>query len=385
MTKVKFLVTNDLHSRHVPFDGTAGQNVGGSARRASYFAKEAEGGEHILKLDVGDSFLGSNYFSFFHGEVEMRLLQHMGYSAAAVGNHDFDQGGLPNLLAQARKHAPDVALLCANIVHETSKEVVFKRFEVYSFEGVKVAVVGLIGKTAWFVTPAEYKEGLEYIGAVETAKEVVEEIQRAHQPALMVCLSHTGLDDGDDELARTGLFDVIFSGHQHYYEIMHWRKIKNGRENLLNGTLLHPGNWGGTAVAKVVAEFGRDGSLQSLAESTQKITAEFEPNSAVERILKEYDARMLPITSEVLGSCTSDSMTYEQHKGNLRSPLARFVSESLRCSFPSPPQIGVVNDGAIRNGIPKGEVRGKGQYFLEQASHVRIIGHLGTHQPSLAV
>ena len=362
MTKIKLLVTNDLHSRHVPFDSAVGENVGGSARRAKFFREEAEADvdAELLILDVGDAFLGSNYFSFFSGEVEMKVMQTLGYRAFAVGNHDFDQGGLTNLLQQSREHAPEVSLLCATLVYASSKEVVFKRYEVFRLGDVKVAVAGLLGESAWKVIPDEYKEGLELLDLMDTAVAVVEEIKRLHDPEVMVCLSHTGAHYGDTELAATGLFDVIFSGHEHYNEVKEWAKVENERRNGYGGTWLHPGNWGGTAVSKLLLEVRKGGRVESCVPSTEMIGPELEEDVKVTRLLAQYDERMLPVTSEVIGECASGMFTFAVHKGDIHSCLSRFVCESLRNSFEMPAQVGVVNGGAIRNGLSEGQVSGSG-------------------------
>ena len=35
---------------------------------------------------------------------------------------------------------------------------------------------------------------------------------------VLVCLSHTGINHGDRRLAALGVFDVVFSGHEHHYD-----------------------------------------------------------------------------------------------------------------------------------------------------------------------
>ena len=43
-------------------------------------------------LDAGDIFQGTPYFNFYGGEVEFKLMSKLGYDAATIGNHDFDNG-----------------------------------------------------------------------------------------------------------------------------------------------------------------------------------------------------------------------------------------------------------------------------------------------------
>lgn len=47
---------------------------------------------NVLLLDCGDIFQGTPYFNMFGGELEFKLMSMMGYDAATMGNHDFDNG-----------------------------------------------------------------------------------------------------------------------------------------------------------------------------------------------------------------------------------------------------------------------------------------------------
>ena len=71
------LATNDTHSQMEP----AKDGLGGIARRATYLneLRAAHPAGSTLLLDVGDAFLGSLYFTFFGGEVELLTMAHLGY------------------------------------------------------------------------------------------------------------------------------------------------------------------------------------------------------------------------------------------------------------------------------------------------------------------
>src|SRR5690606_10298321 len=103
--KLVILHTNDMHSRIEPFpnDGRANAGMGGMARRASLIKKIRAKEKNVLLLDSGDIFQGTPYFNFFGGELEYKLMSQMGYDAATLGNHDFDNGlaGLEKQLPHA--------------------------------------------------------------------------------------------------------------------------------------------------------------------------------------------------------------------------------------------------------------------------------------------
>ena len=44
----------------------------------------------MLLLDSGDFSQGSPYYNLFKGEVEIKMMNEMGYDPGTIGNHEFD-------------------------------------------------------------------------------------------------------------------------------------------------------------------------------------------------------------------------------------------------------------------------------------------------------
>lgn len=44
----------------------------------------------MLLFDCGDISQGTPYYNMFRGEVEVKLMNEMGYDAMTIGNHEFD-------------------------------------------------------------------------------------------------------------------------------------------------------------------------------------------------------------------------------------------------------------------------------------------------------
>ena len=68
-----------------------------------------------------------------------------------VGNHDFDQGGIDNLRDKVSL-APNMTLVCANIVDASSK-CAFAPYKILKAGNIKIAIVGLLGEgnpMLWF-------------------------------------------------------------------------------------------------------------------------------------------------------------------------------------------------------------------------------------------
>lgn len=218
--EVQILCTNDTHSKMEKMI-VNGKSVGGVLRRERVFRDMRAQIPETLVLDAGDHFTGSNYFHFYQGVAEMTVLRLLGYDASALGNHDFDANkageyGFRRFNTVWRKHAKNCQMLCANVVDATTKAPVLPGFTVFVRRGVKIGVAAVLGPGAWDVTAKHLRRGLEYVDFMEAAADCAESL-RARGCQVLVCLSHTGVSRGDRELAASGLFDVVFSGHEHHY------------------------------------------------------------------------------------------------------------------------------------------------------------------------
>ena len=75
-TILTILHTNDVHSHIEPFadDDKKYPGLGGAATRATIIKNMHTTHENILLLDAGDIFQGTPYFNFFHGDLEIDLM-----------------------------------------------------------------------------------------------------------------------------------------------------------------------------------------------------------------------------------------------------------------------------------------------------------------------
>ena len=109
------LHTNDTHSRVEPISITdpnpefAGK--AGFVRRVTLIKEMRKQNKDLLLFDCGDFSQGSPFYNMFGGEVEVKLMNEMGYDAGTIGNHEFDFG-LDNM-ARLFKMA-DFPVVCAN-------------------------------------------------------------------------------------------------------------------------------------------------------------------------------------------------------------------------------------------------------------------------------
>lgn len=220
---ITILHTNDVHSHVEPFPSNDPKyaNLGGAARRMSIIQNVRAENPHTLLLDAGDIFQGTPYFNFYGGELEFKLMTMMGYDAATIGNHDFDNGigGLATQMPNA-----GFALLSSNYdFSNTIMDGLTKPYNVFVKDGVRIGVFGLGIQLRGLVNKSMYKETV-YLDPIEMATDSTKALREEERCDLVICLSHLGYDyKSDDRIsdlklaAQTEGIDLIIGGHTHTF------------------------------------------------------------------------------------------------------------------------------------------------------------------------
>ena len=143
LKKITILHTNDVHSHIDPFpkNDPLNPNGGGVIARANLINVLKKENPNTIVLDAGDVFQGTPYYNFFGGEIELKLMSKMGYSASTLGNHEFDSG--LDKLAKSLKHANFSFLNSNYTLKNTALENKIKKYEIFEIDGVKIGVFGL--------------------------------------------------------------------------------------------------------------------------------------------------------------------------------------------------------------------------------------------------
>lgn len=208
------LHTNDTHSQIEPKDN--GQ--GGYARRMGLIRQEREADRNLLLLDAGDFCQGTPYFNFYHGRVEIDAMNRMGYDAAALGNHEFDNGldTLAVVLRNAR-----FPIVCANYDFTgTPLEGVVQAYTIIRRGGLKIGVFGLGCDPHGLIADKNFQPA-RYLHPYAVAQQMADELRAKHCD-VVVCLSHLGTEAkaGDavcdtEMVSLTRGIDVVIGGHTH--------------------------------------------------------------------------------------------------------------------------------------------------------------------------
>ena len=221
--QIEILHTNDTHSCIMPLNSNLADTVvagrGGYLRRVAMINQERKKNPKLLLLDSGDFSQGSPFYSIFKGDVEIGLMNMMGYDAATIGNHEFDFG-LENMARIFRM--AKFPIVCSNYDFSgTPVEGTVKPYVVLRRDGLKIGVLGVCPKLDGLVDSRNYGP-VKYIDPVVVADSIADVLKNKEKCDVVVCLSHLGWEDspedGDERLiSHTRNIDIVLGGHSHTY------------------------------------------------------------------------------------------------------------------------------------------------------------------------
>ena len=229
------LHTNDTHSTILPLnpniDNKDLAGRGGFLRRINMIKEQRSQNPSLLLFDSGDFSQGSGYYTLFKGEVEIGLMNQMGYDAATIGNHEFDFG-MDNMAKLFRMAI--FPIVCSNYdCTGTVLEGLVKPYIVINRDGVKIGVFALAPPLKGLVFDGNC-EGITYLDPAETGQKYIDILRKQEKCDLVICISHLGwaVSEYPDErfLSLTEGCDLVLGGHTHtYMQELEYAPDKNGK------------------------------------------------------------------------------------------------------------------------------------------------------------
>ena len=200
IVEVDILYTSDIHG-HIAQSKATFLNpnfpppLGGAATATAYIKKarrEAkEAGRPLFLFDSGDLFQGTPVGMRTKGSAVIEWMNDVHYTAASLGNHDFDLGW------ENTKRLVELAnfpLMALNLYDpETGERLPWAGKPVFlDADGVKIAVLGYCTETTANISFKKNVEGVDFRPIHEVLPEDVKEV-RAQGADLVIGLIHAGL------------------------------------------------------------------------------------------------------------------------------------------------------------------------------------------------
>lgn len=355
------LFTNDFHSQVEPIDKRDAYNpdMGGAARLKALVDSVRTAEPAVLLTDSGDMVEGTFYFNLFSGEVEMMILDEIGYDVRTIGNHDLSKKvvGLNEMFSMCK-----VPVVCSN--YDFSKSIAashVKKSMIIKVGTVKVGVIGLNVKLEGLVDPEAY-DGISWKHAITEADTEAEKL-RLKGADIIVALSHIGLynsiDDDRSIAMSTRNIDVILSGHTHSTALPEGEYVTNlDGEQVLIGHTGSNGKHLGYAKIKI-SEEGVPTYKCKLIPVDSRLDNRTDPKF-VDKIESFCEGTGM---NDIIGECP-----YMMYKSSgLDYPLGNMSADALiwiaKKYHGVDADVSFYNTGGVRNPILAGECRVKDIYF----------------------
>lgn len=265
--------TSDLHGYFMERNGRGGIGVFAGYINNLRAARRADAGA-LLLLDAGDTFQGGVESDLSEGAVVVDAYNALGYTALAVGNHEFDFGSADRSGARQDPHADmrgalkaravqaRFPFLAANLLDAATGERVdwenVRASTIVQAAGVRVGIVGVMTWGALRATLPLNVRGLAMAPLAETVAAEARRV-RAEGAQVVIVAAHAGggcerfdepanLSSCDPnaeifDLARNlppGVVSAIVAGHTHA-----------GLAHLVNGIPIVQAYWGGRAFGRI--------------------------------------------------------------------------------------------------------------------------------------
>lgn len=223
---VDFYNINDLHGKIAD-----GANHPGVDELTTYLKKAKKNDDHTVFLSSGDMWQGSSESNLTKGLIATDWMNHLGFAAMAIGNHEFDWG--EDAIKENDKFAK-FPILAINVYdHSTDKRVSYCDSSVMIQRGdVKIGIIGAVGDCYSSISKDKVSGLYFKTGASLTQLVKSEATKLRNQGAdYIVYLLHDGYAQDtsnsvssvtssrlksyyDIELSN-GYVDLVFEGHTH--------------------------------------------------------------------------------------------------------------------------------------------------------------------------
>jgi 5'-nucleotidase len=429
---VKLIGFNDYHGT-LESPGTFGQNtsvpaanrpaVGGADFMAAHVAALKKQNPLNVVVGAGD-FIGATPLvsSLFFDEPAIETLNRIGLEFNAVGNHEFDKGAAellrlqnggckvtngvtdPNSCKGAAVGTPvpfegaKFKWLSANVVSTATGKTLLPAYGIKTFNGVKVAFIGMTLKaTPTIVTPTGVA-GLEFKDEANTVNALIPELRAQGIESIVVMVHEGGFQTGaladinacEGNLAGSAIanivrqlddaVDAVVSGHTH--------AAYNCKLPSFGGRLIPVTS--SSAFGRVLTDIDLtiDPATRNItaATATNRLVVRNDPaivaDAAVAKIVDGYKALVSPIANLVLGSISAD-LSNGRVDGSCNMPAGDLIADSqLAATQPANfggAVIAFMNGGGVRSpgftfaSSPAGE--GNGNVTYGEAFTVQPFGN----------
>lgn len=228
---LRIIQTSDVHGCFFPYDFINRKPAKGSMARVSSYVKELRKtyGDNVLLLDNGDILQGQptcyycNYVKPEMPNVAASVINYMNYDAQTIGNHDVETG---HPVYDKWIKEVKCPMLGANIIDKSTGKPYLKPYEIFTRDGVRIAVIGMLTPAIPNWLNEQLWEGMYFEDIKKSSVYWIDYLKKNENPDIVIGLFHSGWDEGittdaysenaaKDVAENVPGFDIILYGHDH--------------------------------------------------------------------------------------------------------------------------------------------------------------------------
>jgi 2',3'-cyclic-nucleotide 2'-phosphodiesterase (5'-nucleotidase family) len=343
---LRVIGTNDLHGALEPRRDARGVLRGGAAALAATIERaEAECAApdcQWILVDGGDEFQGTLASNLAYGRPVSGIYNRLGYTAAALGNHEFDWG--PDTL-RARMRDEHYDVLAANVRFTDGRDVPWIRDDTIVARGpFTIGIIGIITRSTQTAAKASVIAGLRFDDPAPIVDSLTADLRRRGANTVIVLAHAGGFCDANGSGACNGeIFDMVRSLKQPVDAVVagHSHSLVN---TVINGVPIVQAYSHGSAIDVVDIPLDRSNPTQH--EVRNVFTDSIRPDAAVASDVSAAVSAVESRAGEHVATIAEDLPSTDE------SPLGDLVADAMRAAGHA--DFGMMNHGGIRAPLHKG-------------------------------
>ncbi|MDB4912567.1 MAG: cpdB [Gemmatimonadetes bacterium] len=342
--RLRIIGTNDFHGALESRPDASGKRRGGAAYWATAIRNAAVGCvspacETIL-LDGGDEFQGTPASNLAFGRPIVAIFNQLGFTASALGNHEFDWG---QDTLRARMRDAHYGILGANVRYADGRNVPWIRDDTLVTRGtLKIGVIGLASILTPSTTKASNVADLRFLAPAPIVDSLSRRL-RARGADYVIVIAHDGaFCDRDGATNCKGQIvdmvnalhepiDAVVSGHTHSLV-----------DATVKGVPVVQARSSGTAIETV--ELGPTGATHHVSDVLPDSLA---ADPVIAAIVTDAVAKVAPLVNRPIATVAADML----HEGN-QYALGNLIADAQRAAGNG--DVGIMNNGGIRASLRAG-------------------------------
>ena len=348
-SKVMILHTNDIHGFVMGDDKHIGMPI------ISQIKKEMEAkGYNVIMLDAGDIIQGNILAKYDKGQSCIKLMNSIGYDAAAIGNHEFDYG--LDVLNERMREAK-FPFISSNIIDNNTENTFVKPYTILEKEYGKIGIIGLTTPATKTSARPENVATLNFLEGKVLMASTQMYVSKliAEKCDLIIALGHLGSLDScmgsrsEDVLANVNGIDIFIDGHDHEVKnnkVGNALQVETGCYTKHLGCIVYEdGKWQEKLIN--LGDYTKaDKNVEKLVNNAS-YNVELHLSQSVGEVVNDMSGEIVPglrTQEAAMGDFCSDAILWQSNK------ILGQANKADGC---------IVNGGGIRTGFNAGKIKVK--------------------------